>query len=99
MAKECYAPCGAKLIGLSPLEAGVYVRRSGVLLRNSPSKIQQELERTEVSGMIIKHDPGSGKGEETIGYLEHLGFEVGQESIPCPYGCGDSLFYCSKVRL
>ena len=96
MAKECYAPCGARLVELSPLEAGIIIRHTGMINRVPAFLIQQKLDEVEVEGLILKQDPSSG--EVDIGHLEHLGFKVKEGNVDCPSFCGPS-YSCEKAVL
>jgi hypothetical protein len=98
MAKECYAPCGQRLFGLSPLEASAVVRRLGVIQRVPPVLIQQKLEEVQVDGLVLKQDFSPDMGEITIGYLESLGFKVIEGNVDCPSFCGPSSS-CEKAVL
>ena len=98
MARECYAPCGQRLFGLSPLEASAVVRRLGVIQRVPPVLIQQKLAEVQTEGLVLKQDLSPDMGEITIGYLESLGFKVTEGNVDCPSFCGNST-YCSKAVL
>jgi hypothetical protein len=98
MAKECYAPCGARLVELSPLEAGIFVQHVGMINRVHPLLIRRKLDEVEVEGLVFKHNFSPDLGEITIGYLESLGFKVDVGDVDCPSFCGPS-YSCKKAVL
>jgi len=98
MAKECYAPCGRKLIDLTPREAGAFIRHEGGIQRWPQLVIEQKVKEAEVGGFVLQQYPGPDVAMSSIRYLNNLGIAVTEGNVDCPSYCGNST-YCSKAVL
>ncbi len=89
MAKECYAPCGQKLIGLSPQEAEIFIRNQGKAQGWLHPVIEQNVRVARAMGSIIQPFPDTETEKRLARYLSDLGFTVTPGNVDCPPQCGN----------